>query len=73
MSGNIKVYVFLIHSTKETAAFTDITKAYNWIKVWFLSETETEILINTGIYCHEEIGVIELIKQDLNPILTASN
>jgi hypothetical protein len=55
----MKLYTYLIHDTKEYYAQLSEDKLYEYLKLWHLYESELDILFQTGVYNHENLGIIE--------------
>jgi len=62
----MKIHTYLIHATGEYYAKTTEPKLYRYLVKWHLSESEADILFETGSYLHDTLGLITYTPIDLD-------
>ena len=63
----IKGFLLVVPKVHEYVAFTDRNKALEYARYWHLSQDETDILDAHDNYMHDNLGLIELYPQFINP------
>lgn len=61
----MKLYTFLIHDTKEYYAKRTMNELKDYLVHWYLTDFEAEVLLNTGIFNHDQLGIIEFNTMDV--------
>lgn len=61
----MKIFTYLIHDTKEYYAKKRLKDLRKYLFTWHLNHSEIDILFETGVYNHENLGIIEFNVLDI--------
>lgn len=67
------VHLFICPVLGEYSAFTTKDNLRQYLKYWHLSDDELDILLDTGVYRHENLGVISYLCNEVNPYFEGNN
>jgi len=60
-------YILIIPSLDEVSSFTSMENLRQYTRYWFLSENETNMLIDTLVYRHKHMGILKIYCREINP------
>lgn len=63
----MKIYTFINPKCDEYLPFSTMDNLRQYVNHWHLGKVATEILIDTGIYRHDNLGAMRVEVSDINP------